>query len=236
MVWLAIALLAVAALAPLTIALERGLKARGARAPAMSLHRAQLVELDRDLAEGRILPGEHATAVLEVQRRLLAAAAEDEAAPKPGSRTPVLVALVLVPLAAVGLYMVGGQPTMPSVTPGGGEVRQQRAMEEAALIGQLRERLQAMDPSTDQARQGYVLLGNVEEARGNDSAAVQAWRVALQGKFDAALAVRTAQAAERAEGGLSTSSAALLRRALAAAPADAPWRQAVVDRLKQAGL
>lgn len=236
MVWVAIVLLAVAALAPLAVALERRTSAKGARDLALGLHRAQLAELDRDLAEGRIMPAEHATAVLEVQRRLLAAAAAPESAARTGSRVPVLVTVVLVPAMALGLYMVAGQPGLPSVTANGEQARLQRAMEEGALIDQLRERLGTLDPATDQARQGYVLLGNVEEARGNDAAAVQAWRTALAGRFDPTLAVRLAAAAERAEGGLSTSSAALLRRALAAAPPDAPWREAVLQRLKQAGL
>ena len=142
--------------------------------------------------------------------------------------------IVVVPLAAVGLYLIGGSPDMPSVTPGSAEAQAQRSVEEAGLIEQLRERLAAMDPATEQARQGYVLLGNVEDARGNDAAAVAAWRTALSRKVDPAVAVRTAQAAERLDGGLSSSSEALLRRALAAAPADAPWREAVEQRLRLA--
>ncbi len=235
MVWLMIGLLAVAALAPLAIALDRGARARGARDLAVGLHRAQLGELDRDLAEGRILPAEHTTAVLEVQRRLLAAAEKPEAESRTGSRRPVFAVAVLVPVAALGLYLIGGQPAMPSVTPGSGEARQQRLMEEAALIGQLRQRLEMLDPNTDQARQGFVLLGNVEEARGNDAAAVAAWRTAISGKFDPVVAVRLAEASSRVDGALSPSSAALMRRALAAAPADAPWRGAVEERLRAAG-
>ena len=142
--------------------------------------------------------------------------------------------IVVVPLAAVGLYLIGGSPDMPSVTPGSAEAQAQRSVEEAGLIEQLRERLAAMDPATEQARQGYVLLGNVEDARGNDAAAGAAGRTALSRKVDPAVAVRTAQAAERLDGGLSSSSEALLRRALAAAPADAPWREAVEQRLRLA--
>ena len=233
MIWIAIALLAVMALAPLAAALDRKTAAQGSRDPAVALHRAQLVELDRDLAENRILPAEHATAKLEVQRRLLAAAAMPEDGARVGSRFPVLAVAVLVPLAAVGLYMVGGSPSMPSASPGASEAQAQRAMEETALIGQLRERLDAMDPNTEQARQGLVLLGNVEETRGNPAAAAAAWRRVLATRFDATLAVRTVDAAMRAEGGLSPASEALLRRALAAAPPDAPWREAVETRLKQ---
>lgn len=235
MVWVAITVLALVALAPLAVALKRGASARGAGALAVALHRTQLSELDRDLAEGRILPTEHATAVLEVQRRLLAAAEKPEAAATVGARWPVLACIVAVPALAVGLYLVGGKPEMPSVQPGGGPVLQQRLSEEASMVDQLRERLKTLDPSTEQARTGYVLLGNVEESRGNDAAAAAAWRVALHSKFDATLAVRTAVASSRVENVVSVESAMLLRQALAAAPPDAPWRAGVESMLKDAG-
>ncbi len=234
MIWIAIGLLAVAALAPLVVALDRRMTARGARDLAVAMHRSQLNELDRDLDEGRILPVEHATAKLEVQRRLLAAGDGAERGSVVGPRWPVLAICVLVPAAAVGLYSVGGSPDMPSVTPGSAEAAAQRSMQEAGLIEQLREQLSLLNPASDQARQGYVLLGNVEESRGNDAAAVNAWRTALASKFDPVLAIRTAQASERLDGGLSSASETLLRRALAAAPADAPWREAVEERLKLA--
>jgi hypothetical protein len=80
-----------------------------------------------------------------------------------------------------------------------------------------------------------VLLGSVEEARGNDAAAAAAYRMALRGKFEPTIAARAAEAAVRAEGGVSESSAALFRRALAAAP-DAPWREVVQQRLQQPRL
>ena len=230
MIWLLLALLALAVLAPLLFVLRGRAGARGARDLAVQLHRTQLLELDRDLAEGRILPAEHATALLEVQRRLLAAAEAAESAPQQGARWPVLAASVLIPVAAFGLYLVSGsQPGMPSVS---GATQQARAAEEAALIGELRDRLSHLDPASDRARQGYVLLGSVEEARGNPAAAAEAYRMALRGKFDATVAARAAEAAVRAEGGVSENTAALFRRALAAAP-DAPWREAVLQRLQE---
>ncbi len=231
MIWVAILLLAVAALAPLALVLRRRTAAKGGRDPAIALHRDQLAELDRDLAEGRIMPAEHATARLEVQRRLLhvAGAAEDVA--RPGSRTPVFAVLVLVPVLALGLYVIGGSPGLPDASS-----KEAHSAEEDALIGQLRERLAAMDPRSEQARQGFLLLGNIEESRGNDAAAAAAWRASLQVRFDAMLAARTAEAATRAEGGVSDSSASLYRRALAAAPPDAPWRSVVEQRLSERRL
>ena len=234
MIFVLIALLALAVLAPVLLGLRGRVDSRGARELAVDLHRTQLREIDRDLAEGRILPAEHATAKLEVQRRLLAAAAAEEATPRLGARWPVVVTLVIVPLAAAGLYAVSGsKPMMPSAT-GGGE--QARANEEATLIDGLRAQLSTMDPNTDKARQGFALLGTVEEQRGNDAAAAAAFRMALQGKFDPTIAARAAEATVRAEGGVSESSAALFRRALAGAPADAPWRAYVEQRLTQPRL
>ena len=231
MIWLAILVLAAAAMAPLALVLRRRATARGGRDPALALHRAQLSDLDRDLAEGRILPAEHATARLEVQRRLLHAGEATEPPLQPGSRLPLYATLAGVPLVALGLYLVAGVPNLPS--PGPAAAAQRQAAEQAILIGQLRESLAAMDPATDRAIQGYTLLGNVEEARGNDAAAASAWRTALQHRFDATLAARAAEATVRAEGGVSAGSAALFRRALDAAPPDAPWRTMVEGRLTE---
>lgn len=231
MIWLAIFLLAATALAPLTLVLRRRAEARGGRDPALALHRAQLADLDRDLAEGRILPAEHETARLEVQRRLLHAGDTNEAPVQLGSRVPLFATLAAVPALALGLYLIAGVPGLPS--PGPAAADQRRAAEEAVLIGQLRESLAAMDPATDRARQGYILLGNVEEARGNDAAAAAAWRTALQTRFDPTLAARAAEASVRAEGGVTENSADLFRRALDAAPPDAPWRDAVQQRLAE---
>src|ERR1700761_241017 len=103
MIWLAIAVLAAVALAPLVLSLRRAAIARSRRDAAIDLHRAQLDELDRDLAEGRILPAEHDNAALEVQRRLLAAAGSSENAPRSGTASPVLIALLVLPVGALAL-------------------------------------------------------------------------------------------------------------------------------------
>lgn len=232
MIWLWAALLAAAVLAPLALTLRGRSTARGARDMAIALHREQLAELDRDLAENRILPAEHANAVLEVQRRLLATAAGEEAPARTpgrtGGRLPVVAALGIVPALALAIYLLGGRPGMPSVT---GTDRAVGAAEEALLIGQLREQLAAMDPGSDRTREGYVLLGNAEAARGHDMDAAAAWRRALAIRFDPTLAVQAGAAELRAKGTVDGGIADLFRQALAAAP-DAPWRAAVEERLK----
>jgi cytochrome c-type biogenesis protein CcmH len=236
MIWIAILLLAAVALTPLFLVLRRrGADRRGRREAAIALHRAQLAELDRDLADGRIAPSEHATAVLEVQRRLLAIAETPDKPSIPASRAPLVAALVLVPVLAFALYLVGGSPGMPSEPLAQRIARaQEAARDEAHLVDELRARLATIDPHSDKARQGYVLLGNVEASRRNWGAAAEAWNKALAVRFDPTLAVEAAEAATEAEGHISSASAALFRRALAEAPPDAPWRPMAEKRVKEA--
>jgi cytochrome c-type biogenesis protein CcmH len=233
-IWLALALLAAISLAPLALSLRRSAVARSRRDAAIALHRAQLAELDRELADGRIAAAEHANAVLEVQRRLLGAAGGPDDAPRAGSRSAVLIALVLIPLGAFALYLAGGYPGLPAA-PLAERIAaaQRRAEHEAALIAQLRRRLGQLDPRSEQARQGYILLGNAEVSRGRLSAAADAWRTALTTRFDPTLAAEAAEAITEAEGHVTEEAAALFRRALAESPADAPWRSMAQKRLSE---
>ena len=235
MIWLALALLACAALAPLAFVLRRGGVARGRRDADLALHRAQLAELDRDLGDGRIGAAEHKEARLEVQRRLLAADAAAETAARSTGRGPLLAILAIIPAGALALYLTGGQPGMPAA-PLAARIARERARqhEEATLITQLQSRLATLDPHSAQAREGFILLGNVLSSRGDFAAAAAAWRSALAAGFDPTLAAEAAEAATRAEGQVSAASADLFRKALAAAPSDAPWRPMVEQRLSQA--
>jgi cytochrome c-type biogenesis protein CcmH len=230
-IWAVLALLAVVALTPLVLTLVRGAAARGRRDSAMALHRAQLVELDRDLADGRIAPAEHATAVLEVQRRLLADAAAEDATPTRASRVPLFAVLVIVPFAAIGLYLIDGTPDVPSVP---FAERQAEEAQDNMMIAHLREKLAQMDQTSDQTRQGYLILGNAEESRGNWSEAAAAFSKALAIRFDPTLAARTAESLSRSSGKVTPEAAQLFRQALAAAPQDAPWRGFAEDRIKSA--
>jgi cytochrome c-type biogenesis protein CcmH len=235
MIWLALAILAAIVLMPLALTLRHARSARSRREAAIALHRAQLAELDRDRADGRIADTEHAAAVLEVQRRLLAAAATQEGAPGRASKAPVIAALVAVPLVAVLLYLAGGHPELPAA-PLAARIAaaEQREREEARLIEQLRSRLAQVDPHSDRGREGYILLGNVEAHRGRMAEAAKAWETALATRFDPTLAVETAEALTESEGRVTDGAAALFRRALAEAPQNAPWRPMAEKRLAEA--
>jgi cytochrome c-type biogenesis protein CcmH len=232
LIWIALVVLAALTMVPLALALRARENPRGRREAAMALHRAQLAELDRDLADGRIGAAEHATAVLEVQRRLLAADASADLPTQVSSRGSLVVVLVAVPLMGFGLYILDGHPTLPSASPSAEAAAQaQRANEEDALIERLRSGLKTMDPKSDQTRQGYVLLGNAEASRGNMEEAAAAWGTALAARFDPTLAVETAEAITESQGRVTAEAAALFRRALSEAPANAPWRSMAEKRL-----
>ena len=237
MTYLPMLLLALACLAPAALLAWRPGRARGRRETALALHRAQLADLERDLAEGRLASADHAAATLEVQRRMLRAAegAEPEGASGGGS-TALVAILGLVPAAALLLYLVGGQPGMPSVPHAELVAAQKQEAERAtALAEQLRDRLKRLDPRSDMARRGYVMLGELEVDRGDLAAAAEAWMTALDAGFDPTLAARTADALSAAAGRVTPQAAALFRRALAAAPQDAPWRGYAEQQLASAG-
>jgi cytochrome c-type biogenesis protein CcmH len=230
--WLSVAGLVAIALAPLAVAGLRGAGMRGRRDAALALHRAQLAELDRELTEGRIGAAEHATAVLEVQRRLLAASDLSDPVLMRGSAAAVWTVLVLVPVGAVLLYLTGGSPELPAA-PLKERVAaaEQRMREESALVAQLRDVLRGLDPTSDRGREGYILLGNAEARLGNMKGAASAWKTALAARFDPTLAAEAAEAITEADGKLTDEAAALFRRALAEAPADAAWRPMAERRL-----
>jgi len=229
-------LCAILALAPLAWVLRGGAGLRSRKESALAIHRAQLAELDRDLAEGRIAASEHAAARLEIQRRLLAAADAPEGPPPRAARGPLLATLVLVPLLGALLYALDGHPFLPAAPLSARMAAAERQGADAAmLITMLRERLATLDPNSETARQGYMLLGNAEESLGHLPQAVEAWRQALRIRFEPALAAMVAEGQTRIDGKVTSDSAALFRRALAAAPSDAPWRGSVEKRLAEAG-
>lgn len=234
MIWLAVLLLAVVVMAPLGWSLARTATPRGRREAALALHRAQLAELDRDRAEGRISESDHAMAVLEVERRMLAVAEDRDGAAPRATATPLRIALIAVPLAGLALYLVGGLPGLPSMPhdPRISAMRA-RAREEAQLIPVLRERLKAMDPHAEVTRKGYILLGGAEAGRRELDAAADAWRHALAIRFDPTLAAETAEVITESVGHVTEEAAGLFRQALAEGPRDAPWRDAAEKRLAE---
>jgi len=215
-VWIPLILLALAALLPLAVAVLWPGAFRGRREADVALYRAQLTEIDREREVGRLDEAGHRAARVEVQRRLIAAAdaAEEEAS---AARSPaLLVGLVpLIAAAAMGLYLVRGTPGMPSAPY---DMRAEAMARDEQILALLRERLAGLDPRSEQARHGWVLLGNAERSRGRADAAVAAWTRAMEVRFDPGLAGDIAEL-EMARGAIDRATP-WITRGLAADPHD----------------
>lgn len=263
MLWILLALLALIALLPLGYALLRPRSARGRREADMALYRAQLLELDRDRELGRLSEAEHRAATLEVQRRLIAAADQKEAAATTGRGAAMLLALpALLAVAGLGVYLLRGTPGMPSAPY---SLRAEAQARDEQIMALMRERVAALDQTSEQARRGWILLGNAERGRGRVEATIEAWRRAIAIRFDASLAGDIAEvelergnaaaaepwitrglAAEPADprlrflaglidadGGRPAEARAKWQALLADTPADAPWRAMLERRLSE---
>lgn len=232
MIWIGLALLSIAAMLPLAIAIELEPSALGRRQAALTFHREQLFEVERNLGTAEVNAANRESVVADAQRRLLASAGEAEVTLKEGRRAPLLVALTVVPAIALGLYATNGSPGLPSVT--GGAVLAEPTLPpaaEAKQLSELRLRARSLAKDSAEARAAYIALGRAEAERGRMRAAAAAWNTALEISFDPALAAATAEALSEDAGRVDARAQTLFERALANAPSDAPWRSMVVKRL-----
>jgi cytochrome c-type biogenesis protein CcmH len=195
MIWLAILGLCLVVLAPLWLT-QRRIRLRGRRETSLALYRAQLAELEQEGLRGRILPNEQAQARLEIERRLLSTAdAPEEAMPTPRRSWILPAMLVILPVAAVALYLPQGAPNIPAapLAPRIAQAEEQMR-QDTAMLDMLKAKLATLDPGSEQARQGFVLLGNMEAGMGDASAASAAWGRALAIRPDPKLAALKAEA------------------------------------------
>lgn len=224
--WIAFAVATLGAVLAVLWPALRGVRAYAPRAAHdAALYRAQLGELDRERAEGRLTEAEHRDAMLEVQRRLLAAASEtraETAGVQQAGRWLVLIAAFALPTAALLFYLPRGQPDMPAFPFAAAQAEREAQEAEAnALIARVRERIASFPAGSDEARQGWVLLAGVERRRGRLPAAIAAYRQALAIRFDPNLATDLAETLSlAAEGSVTEEAMGLLRRAAAADPGD----------------
>jgi len=260
MTWILIAALALVLLAPLAMALYAPPETRDRAEADRALFHAQLAELAREREAGRLSEPAYHDAMLEVQRRLLAAPPPPAMAARPGARMPVLATLLAVPALALGLYLLPGSPGLPSA---GFAARQELGTRDEILLAQLRARVAEM-PAGDVRRQGLILLGNAERNRNQIGPAATAWREALDAGFEPGLAgdlaelelqrgqsataltllaralteapgdprLRFLTGAAEAAAGRREIARATWRALLADAPGDAPWRATVEERLR----
>jgi len=115
MLWFVFALMTAAAIFAVLWPLSRSRRPEQDGSEA-AVYRDQLIEVDRDVSAGLINPPEAAAARVEISRRLLAAA-DNQPEPASGSsirlrRAAAIVALLGLPVIAVGIYYPLGSPGM----------------------------------------------------------------------------------------------------------------------------
>jgi cytochrome c-type biogenesis protein CcmH len=152
-IWLIAALLS----ALTVLALVKGpawFASGGKGSPHLAVYKAQLAELDRELARGTVNEAEIQSQKTEVARRLLAAARETETGREGHNRKAFWIAIALVPVVAFALYADYGVPRLPDVPQAARLANAEAANDLDALVYKV-ERHLAENP--DDA-QGWTLL------------------------------------------------------------------------------
>jgi cytochrome c-type biogenesis protein CcmH len=141
------------------IFLVRRSRLRDRRAAALDLHKAQLAELARDRADGRIGEAEYNAAKIEVERRVLTADGFTEPAMTGNARLLLIGTVIAIPIMAFALYLPGSTPGVPSEPHAQWVIQQNNA--NAKLIGfiaGLRMHLASVAPNSVDASQGEAYL------------------------------------------------------------------------------
>jgi len=167
-IYLLMAGLALILMLPLGLVFRRR-ATRNRRETALDLHRAQLRELERDLADARIAPAEYQAARLEVERRLLAADMFQDPAWNGNGSLMLIATVIAVPIMAFALYLPGSTPFVPSEPHAQWAAKQQEQnLQVDGLIAAIRTRLAVEDPNSTDASQGEAYLAELlsEQAGG----------------------------------------------------------------------
>lgn len=184
MIWAAIALMALAALALPLSALVRTPRQERRRERDLAVYRSQIEELEAEQAQGRMSASDAKAARLEIERRILRLADEkaEAKARRPWPRALGIGAAMIFVAAAVPLYLTLGAPGLESrPAPRMTQAPAPEADTEAAegpsmpvLVNQLAER---MARSPDNA-EGWMLLGRSALAIGRPAQAARAFEKA----------------------------------------------------------
>ena len=233
-----------------------------------AVYRDQLGEIDADRARGLIGESEAEAARLEIARRLLQADSKERAAPSErasGSpaRAAMIVVATLVPLLALGLYLLYGSPRLPDQPLAARLEDPSNSQNLAALVARVEARLrehpdegegwdviapvylgaQRYQDAADAYNEAIRLLGpTAKRLSGQGQALVLANNGVVTEDAKRALTQAIALdptliepriliAIAKEQDGDFASAIADWRALIDKAPADAPWRQMVEQRI-----
>jgi cytochrome c-type biogenesis protein CcmH len=125
----------------------------------LAVLKAQLQQIDQDLAQGGIDVAQHRATRAEIERRVLEEESVALAPVREGSpRTTMLLLLVAVPVLALGLYGLIGTPAALSPQPMAAQGAPS-SHEVEAMVAKLAERMEKQPPGNVADTEGWVMLG-----------------------------------------------------------------------------
>jgi cytochrome c-type biogenesis protein CcmH len=167
MVWIAIGLLTALTVAALAWPLLRASgRATDRRDYGLTVYRAQLKEIERDLASGVLSADQAAAARVEIQRRMLAEDRQDGVAGQ-GTVQPYYRAFALalaagiVPLGAILIYLTLGSPGAPDMPLASRQAEIQAIAEGSAALTSEVEALRGRLADNPADRASWLRLGDV---------------------------------------------------------------------------
>ncbi len=183
MIWLAIAVLMLAAVVALAWPLVRGRNVAVSRAAYdLQVYKDQLAELARDAERGLITPAEAETARLEIARRMLAAereAVRESGAAIAAARSPrwMIAVAVATPIVALALYLALGAPQLPDqpLAQRRGTPEMEAALARTRFAEDVAELARRLETRPDDVR-GWALLARSYARLDRPAEAVTAWR------------------------------------------------------------
>ena len=207
LLWIIMAGLAAVAVLPVLVPLFRAGRIRPTASAAGSIYRDQLAEIERDRDRGLIADPEAEAARTEVARRLLktdAAAARPATATTPLRQRVAAGVVIVMPVLALGLYVVLGSPGLPDQPIAARLSAPIEKQDSAIVVARLESHL-ATNP--DDAT-GWDFLARIYSSLGryDDAARAIANLIRLRGA-SAELETAYGEALTRANGGLVTKSA-----------------------------
>ncbi len=189
MIWIFIAALALGSMGFLALSLrgKTALDSQEDSFPAIFVD--QMAELERDVARGVVSAADADAARIEIKKNILRQAQKAQSGPlvaTRGSQIGLWIAILFVPVAAVGYYSQFGNPALSRIA----VAEQKKAREEnariVALTGQLKTRLET--DAEGGPSDGWMLLGQTYMRLGRFGDAAASFRI-VSDREDATSAV-----------------------------------------------
>lgn len=175
--WFVFALMTVAAIFAVLLPLGRSGRAQN-QGSEVAVYKDQLAEIERDLGAGLIATPEAEAARVEISRRLLAAAGSEPVLEPKSSlkwrRAAAVLALIGLPLVAIGVYMPLGSPRLQDFP----LAQRERGPGSNTLENLVTQVEQHLEKNPTDGR-GWNVLGPVLQRLGRFDDAVRAYRNSL---------------------------------------------------------